>query len=234
MELLSLADELRGNSYPGRGIVAGRSEDGAKAVVAYFIMGRSANSRNRIFVPDGDGLRVKAFDESKVTDPSLIIYSPVKVLGAKTIVTNGDQTDTIYDGLDRQMTFEQSLRARVYEPDAPHFTPRVSAVLHVNGGVFNFALSIIKKCGDGCARQTFAYENPPAGEGRFIHTYARDGNPLPSFEGEPARVGVQGGVDEFTDLVWNSLDDENKISLFARFIDIKTGKAETRIVNKNS
>ena len=179
MAMISLEQELKGNSYPGRGIVLGRSADGKHAVAAYFIMGRSENSRNRIFVADGEGLKTQAFDESKCTDPSLIIYSPVRVLGNKTIVTNGDQTDTIYEGLDRQMTFEQSLRSREFEPDAPNYTPRISGVLHVEAGTYNFALSILKS-DDGdpssCLRQTFAYEKPAAGQGRFISTYQGDGN----------------------------------------------------------
>ena len=188
MEMLSLEKELRGNAYPGRGIVIGKSADGTKAVTAYFIMGRSENSRNRVFVEDGEGIRTQAFDPSKLTDPSLIIYAPVGVLGNKTIVTNGDQTDTIYEGMDKQMTFEQSLRCREFEPDAPNYTPRISGILHIEAGKYNYAMSILKSNNgdpDSCQRFTFAYENPKAGQGRFIHTYQFDGNPLPSFEGEP-------------------------------------------------
>ncbi|MBP5402577.1 MAG: IMP cyclohydrolase [Treponema sp.] len=236
MKTVSIKSELGSNEYPGRGIILGRSADGSKAVAAYFIMGRSENSRNRVFVEDGEGIRTQAFDPSKMKDPSLIIYAPVRVLGNKTIVTNGDQTDTIFDGMDKQMTFEQSLRCREFEPDAPNFTPRISGVMHVENGTYNFALSILKSDnGDDarCNRYTFAYENPKAGTGRFIHTYIGDGNPLPSFEGEPAAVEINGSIDEFTDEVWSSLNNDNKVSLFVRFIDIKTGKYETRIVNKN-
>lgn len=236
MNTVSLKEELSSCDYPGRGIILGRSADGEKAVAAYFIMGRSENSRNRVFVEDGEGIRTQAFDPSKMKDPSLIIYAPVRVLGTKTIVTNGDQTDTIYEGLDKQLTFEQSLRSREFEPDAPNFTPRISGVMHVEGGKYNFALSILKSDnGDSssCNRFTFAYENPKAGVGRFIHTYVKDGNPLPSFEGEPTPVTISGNIDEFTNLVWDNLNNDNKVSLFVRYIDIKTGKYETRIVNKN-
>lgn len=234
--MLKLDQELKKNEYPGRGIVIGRSEDGKSAVTAYFIMGRSANSRNRIFVAEGEGIRTEAFDTSKLKDPSLIIYAPVRVLGNKTIVTNGDQTDTIYEGMDRQLTFEQSLRGRMFEPDAPNYTPRISGVLHVSGGKYNFAMSILKSDnGDpaSCIRNTFAYENPKAGEGRFIHTYMHDGNPLPSFEGEPEKVAVEGDIDSFAEMIWNSLNEDNKVSLFVRYIDIATGQYQTRIVNKN-
>ena len=236
MEKLALKTLLQENAYPGRGIVIGKSEDGTKAVCAYFIMGRSVNSRNRVFVEEGEGIRTQAFDPSKLTDPSLIIYAPVRVLGNKTIVTNGDQTDTIYEGMDKQLTFEQSLRSREFEPDAPNYTPRISGVMHVEGGVYNYAMSILKSNNgrpEGCNRYTFAYENPMAGEGHFIHTYKNDGNPLPSFEGEPKWVGIGNDIDAFTNDVWTSLNEENKVSLFVRFIDIATGKYETRIVNKN-
>ena len=236
MEMLSLANELKENAYPGRGIVIGVSEDGTKAVTAYFIMGRSSNSRNRIFVEEGEGIRTEAFDPSKLEDPSLIIYAPVRVLGNKTIVTNGDQTDTIYDGMDRQNTFEQSLRSREFEPDGPNYTPRISGIMHIENGRYNYAMSILKSNNgnpDACNRYTFAYENPIAGEGHFIHTYMHDGNPLPSFEGEPKWVKISGDIDTFTDEVWTSLNEDNKVSLFVRYIDIATGKYETRIVNKN-
>ena len=237
MKKLALGQEIASTTYPGRGIVIGRSADGSKAVIAYFIMGRSSNSRNRIFVEDGEGIRTEAFDPSKMEDPSLIIYAPVRVLGNKTIVTNGDQTDTIYEGMDSQMTFEQSLRSREFEPDAPNYTPRISGILHVEDGKYNFAMSILKS-NDGdpssCNRFTFAYNGIPAGEGRFLHTYMGDGNPLPSFEGEPTRVGIEeNDIDAFTKLVWDSLNEDNKVSLFTRMIDIATGKYETRIVNKN-
>ena len=231
---------LRDTSYPGRGIMIGRSSDGKKAVTAYFIMGRSANSRNRIFVEEGAGIRTEAFDPSKMVDPSLIIYAPVRVYGNKTIVTNGNQTDTIYEGLDRQFTFEQSLRSREFEPDAPNYTPRISGVMHVENGKFSYAMSILKSDqGDpsSCLRYTFAYENPKQGEGRFISTYKGDGNPLPSFEGEPKALELDGvftgDIDTFTDRVWAALNEDNKVSLFVRFIDITSGAYQTRIVNKN-
>lgn len=236
MKMLSIAEELKRNSYPGRGIVLGRSADGKKAVAAYFIMGRSENSRNRIFVEDGNGIRTQAFDPAKLSDPSLIIYALVRVLGNKTIVTNGDQTDTIYEGMDKQLTFEQSLRCREFEPDAPNYTPRISGIMHMENGSFNYAMSILKSSdGDpsSCCRYTFAYENPVAGEGHFIHTYMHDGDPLPSFEGEPKRIAVLDDIDEFTELIWDSLDAENKVSLFVRYIDLATQETNSRIVNKN-
>ncbi len=236
MSLLSLEQELKGNAYPGRGIVIGKSLDGKYAVTAYFIMGRSVNSRNRVFVEEGEGIRTEAYDPSKLSDPSLIIYAPVRVLGNKTIVTNGDQTDTIYELMDKQQTFEQALRTREFEPDAPNYTPRISGIMHIDNGSYNYAMSILKSNNgnpDACNRFTFAYSNPVAGEGRFIHTYKQDGNPLPSFEGEPKAVAIEGDIDAFTELVWNSLNEENKVSLFVRYIDIETGKYETRIVNKN-
>ena len=236
MEIKKLETELQSNAYPGRGIVIGKTPDGKKGVAAYFIMGRSENSRNRIFVEEGGGIRTQAFDPSKMTDPSLIIYAPVRVLGNKTIITNGDQTDTIYEGMDKQLTFEQSLRSREFEPDAPNYTPRISGIMHIEGGSYNYAMSILKSNnGDpaACNRYTFAYQNPIAGEGHFIHTYMQDGNPLPSFEGEPKLVEIQGNIDEFTDLLWKSLNEENKVSLFVRYIDLDSGEWETRIVNKN-
>ena len=233
---LNLANELKNNAYPGRGIVIGRTADGKKAVTAYFIMGRSENSRNRVFVEDGNGIRTQAFDESKLVDPSLIIYAPVRVLGNKTIVTNGDQTDTIYDLMNQQLTFEQALRTREFEPDAPNYTPRISGILKIDNGGYSYAMSILKSA-DGnpetCNRYTFSYKAPVAGEGRFIHTYMGDGNPLPSFEGEPKRVEISGNIDEFTDMLWTNLNEENKVSLFVRYIDIETEKTETRIINKN-
>lgn len=236
MEKKNLATELAGNAYPGRGIVIGKSADGKYAVTAYFIMGRSSNSRNRVFVEDGEGIRTQAFDPSKLEDPSLIIYAPVRVLGNKTIVTNGDQTDTIYELMDKQQTFEQALRTREFEPDAPNYTPRISGIIHLEGGRYNYAMSILKSNNgnpSSCNRYTFAYENPKAGEGRFIHTYMGDGNPLPSFEGEPTPVGIEGSIDAFTTMIWENLNEENKVSLFVRYIEIATGKYETRIVNKN-
>ena len=238
MEMLSLNEELKKNAYPGRGIVIGKSPDGKYAVTAYFIMGRSSNSRNRVFVEDGEGIRTQAFDPSKLEDPSLIIYAPVRVLGNKTIVTNGDQTDTIYDGMDRQLTFEQSLRCREFEPDGPNYTPRISGIMHIEGGRYNYAMSILKSSNgnpDACNRYTFAYENPVAGEGHFIHTYMHDGNPLPSFEGEPTLVEIgNDDIDTFAEKIWNSLNEDNKVSLFVRYIDIASNKAESRIINKNN
>ena len=237
MEMRDLATELSSNSYPGRGIVLGKSANGRYAVSAYFIMGRSVNSRNRVFVEDGEGIRTQAFDPSKLGDPSLIIYAPVRVLGNKTIVTNGDQTDTIYEGMDRQLTFEQSLRSREFEPDGPNYTPRISGIMHVENGTYNYAMSILKSNNgnpDACNRYTFAYTDPVSGEGHFIHTYMQDGDPLPSFEGEPKWVKIDKDIDDFTDMIWNSLNEDNKVSLFVRYIDIATGNYETRIVNKNS
>ena len=236
MKMLSIEQELKNNSYPGRGIIIGKTPDGTKAVTAYFIMGRSENSRNRVFVEEGEGIRTQAFDPSKLTDPSLIIYAPVRVLGNKTIVTNGDQTDTIYEGMDKQLTFEQSLRSREFEPDGPNYTPRISGVMHVENGRYNYAMSILKSNnGDpsSCNRYTFAYENAKAGEGHFIHTYMHDGNPLPSFEGEPKVVAISGEIDEFAKIVWENLNPDNKVSLFVRYIDIETGAYESRIINKN-
>ncbi|MBR0410893.1 MAG: IMP cyclohydrolase [Eubacterium sp.] len=236
MQKISIEQELKSNSYPGRGIIAGRSADGKHAVTAYFIMGRSSNSRNRIFVEDGEGIRTQAFDPSKLEDPSLIIYAPVRVLGNKTIVTNGDQTDTIYEGMDRQLTFEQSLRSREFEPDAPNYTPRISAIMHVEGGKYSYAMSILKSNnGDpsSCNRFTFAYNDCPAGEGHFISTYLHDGNPLPSFEGEPKLLDIPDDMDTFADLLWESLNEDNKVSLFVRYIDISTGEYTSKIINKN-
>ena len=236
MQMQNIEDLLKENVYPGRGIVIGKTPDGKKAVTAYFIMGRSENSRNRVFVEEGSGIRTEAFDPAKLVDPSLIIYAPVRVLGNKTIVTNGDQTDTIYDLMDKQMTFEQALRTRTFEPDAPNYTPRISGIMHIENGRFNYAMSILKSNNgnpDSCHRYTFAYEAPAAGEGRFIHTYMGDGNPLPSFEGEPKPVNIVDNIDEFTGLLWTSLNEDNKVSLFVRYIDIESGKYESRIVNKN-
>lgn len=234
--MLSLEQELKSNEYPGRGIVIGRSADGKYAVTAYFIMGRSSNSRNRVFVTEGEGIRTEAFDPSKLEDPSLIIYAPVRVLGKDTIVTNGDQTDTIYEGMDKGLTFEQSLRSREFEPDAPNYTPRISGVMHVEDGQYDYSMSILKSNnGDPscCNRYTFSYDKPVAGEGHFIHTYMHDGNPLPSFSGEPKLVDIPNDMDAFTDMVWNSLNEDNKVSMFVRFIDIATGEYKTKIVNKN-
>ncbi len=237
MEIRSLQDELKGNPYPGRGIVIGRTADGKYAVAAYFIMGRSVNSRNRVFVEDGEGIRTEAFDPSKLSDPSLIIYAPVRVLKNRTIVTNGDQTDTVYEGLAGGKSFEEALAEREFEPDAPNYTPRISGVMEIEGGAFSYEMSILKSA-DGdpscCNRYTFSYDNPPAGEGRFIHTYQNDGDPLPSFEGEPERILIGNeDIDSFAEHIWESLDEENKVSLFVRYIEVETGKYESRILNKN-
>lgn len=237
MQAITLKEELNSLAYHGRGIIIGKSADGKKAVIAYFIMGRSENSRNRVFVEDGDGIRTQAFDESKMVDPHLIIYAPVRVLGNKTIVTNGDQTDTIFELMDKQMTFEQALRTREFEDDKPNFTPRISGIIHLENNDMNFAMSILKSAdGDdsSCQRYTFAYSNPLPGKAKFIHTYKCDGNPLPSFEGEPKTVIIPDvDIDEFTSLLWENLNKDNKVSLFTRYIDIETGKFDSRIVNKN-
>ncbi len=235
---MSLESSLRSNSYPGRGIVVGRSDDGKYAVCAYFIMGRSANSRNRIFVevPEDNGIETRPYDIKKLEDPSLIIYHPVRVDGHTTIVTNGDQTDTIKNGLDKGFTFEQSLRGRTFEPDAPNLTPRISAVLNVHGGKYDYQMSILKS-EDGTEERpvqcTYSYANPLPGEGHFIHTYKHDGNPLPSFEGEPEFVKISGDIDDFSLLIWDSLNLDNRVSLFVRYIDIETGVADSRIINVN-
>ena len=234
MPQFELKELLEQNAYPGRGIVLGRTEDGTKAAIAYFIMGRSENSRNRVFVEDGQGIRTQAHDPSKMKDPSLIIYAPVRVLGDVTIVTNGDQTDTIYDFMAEGKTFEESLRSRTFEPDEPNFTPRISGIVMPNG---DYRLSILKSADGNPAsarRYFFEYSDTLAGQGHFIHTYRCDGNPIPSFEGEPEQVAIRGSIDEFTDLVWNSLNADNKVSLFTRYIDLASGETETRIINKNN
>ena len=218
MQIQDLRAVLRDNTYPGRGIVLGKSADGQKAVIAYFIMGRSENSRNRIFVEEDGGLRTQAFDPAKLKDPSLVIYWPVRKFGAATIVTNGDQTDTIYEFLAAEKTFEEALRMRTFEPDPPILTPRISGLVHK----------------DGSYRFFYEYPQPVAGEGHFIHTYLGDGNPVPSFEGEPELVRIEGDIDSFTSLMWENLNEANKVSLFVRFIDLADGSEETRVVNKNN
>lgn len=225
---------LRENDYPGRGIIIGKSADGKKAVFAYFIMGRSENSRNRVFVENGNELIIHPFDESKVQDPSLIIYSPVRVFGDKTIVTNGDQTDTIYDFLAKGGSFENALDTRCFEPDEPNYTPRVSGLLNFENG-FDYSLSILKSAdsaGTGCNRFTFSYR-PVDGVGHFIHTYAGNGNPIPNFFGEPEVVSVGDSLDDYTKLIWDNLNAENKVSLYVRFINIESGKTDSRMINKN-
>ena len=237
MQTYDLNNLLSGNEYPGRGIVLGLSEDGKSAVIAYFIMGRSENSRNRIFVEKDGGIITKAFDESKMVDPSLIIYAPVRLYGDTTIVTNGDQTDTVYDHLRKGFTFEDALRTRSFEPDAPNWTPRISGVVNRENGKMTYKLSILKSDnGDGDCPQRFFFEyaNTKAGIGHFIHTYKCDGNPIPSFEGEPEKVALSGNIDELTNAVWTNLNEANKVSLFVRYIDIATGAVETRIVNKHA
>lgn len=233
MQIKSLATELNTNTYPGRGIVLGKSKDGKKAVIVYFIMGRSANSRNRIFEEnDRGGIRTKAFDESKMEDPSLIIYNPVLKIDGKTIVTNGDQTDTIYDHMKEGFCYHHALVTREFEPDAPNYTPRISGVVKPNG---DYNLSILKSnLGmPECVRYFFEYPAHP-GMGHFIHTYEHDGDPIPSFEGEPTPVEIDGSdIDAFTSTVWDNLNEDNKVSLFTRFINLENGEEETRIVNKN-
>ena len=232
--MLHLEQELSNNSYPGRGIVIGRSADGRYAVTAYFIMGRSSNSRNRVFVTEGEGIRTEAFDPSKLEDPSLIIYAPVRVLGKDTIVTNGDQTDTIYDGMKKGLTFEQSLRSREFEPDGPNFTPRISGIIEKDG---SYKLSILKSQNGNAAsvqRYFFEYAEPVAGTGHFIHTYKCDGNPIPSFEGEPEFVELPpASPEEFAEAVWNSLNADNKVSLYVNYTSIEDGKEYVIIKNKN-
>ena len=235
MKTLDLAALLRGNPYPGRGIVLGRSPDGNKAVIAYFIMGRSENSRNRVFVETPDGIRTQAHDPSKMTDPSLIIYAPVRVFGSATVVTNGDQTDTIREGLAAGRSFAEALRTRTFEPDRPNYTPRISGLVDKDGG---YTLSILKSA-DGnpasCRRYFFEYGDPLAGQGHYIHTYMGDGDPLPSFEGEPEQVAIPCDTPEaLADLVWDSLNADNKVSLFVRYIDLATGTWESVIKNKHS
>ena len=236
MEQLSAL--LKGNAYPGRGIVLGRSQDGKYAVVAYFIMGRSENSRNRIFVETQDGIRTQAYDPAKMTDPSLIIYHPVRRVtdedGVTTIVTNGDQTDTLRDFMLEGESYVAALNTREFEPDGPNYTPRISGIVYPSG---SYMLSILKSL-DGdpscCLRPYFTYDAPRPGLGHFLHTYQGDGNPLPSFQGEPRPVEIAGDLDAFTSLIWQSLNPENKVSLFTSFIDLETGAAESRIVNKHS
>lgn len=232
----NISEIISSNSYPGRGIIIGIDESRSNVAIAYFIMGRSENSRNRIFALDDEDVRTKAFDESKVTDPSLIIYKPVRVMGGTTIVTNGDQTDTIFNGLKNGQSFEQSLRTRTFEPDAPNFTPRISGIVTLSDTDVEYKLSILKSCNgnsDSIQRFFFEYNKPLPGQGHFIHTYVKDANPLPSFCGEPHLVKISGNLEQFGDDIWKSLNSDNKISLFTRFINIKTGVSQTRIINKN-
>ena len=238
MKISTIKEELNSLAYHGRGIIIGKSSDGKKAVAVYFIMGRSVNSRNRVFVAEGENMRTKAYDESKMVDPHLIIYYPVRVLGNKTIVTNGDQTDTIYELMDKQMTFEQALRTREFEDDSPNYTPRISGIIRREEGGMNFAMSILKSAeGDpaSCERFTYAYSAPKAGVAKFIHTYMGEGDPLPSFEGEPKTLLLPDmEIDALASHIWENLNEDNKVSLFVRYIDLASGECETRIINKNA
>lgn len=230
-----IAQLIEGNSYVGRGIVIGKSEDGKKACTAYFIMGRSANSRNRIFTEKNGEVFTEPFDSSKVEDPSLIIYAAIRSLGNNLIVTNGDQTDTIYDGLKNGLSFNKSLESREFEPDCPNFTPRISGMLTFENGDFTYQMSILKSIGEkgsACARYGFSYPAVP-GLGHFIHTYVCDGNPIPTFQGEPERVKIENDIDLFTNKLWNALDENNKISLYVRYIDLESGETQNRLINKN-
>lgn len=221
-------------SYPGRGIIIGCNAEGTHAVCAYFIMGRSENSRNRVFVKSNDGIRTQAHDPSKLQDPSLIIYAPVRVIQNHTIITNGDQTDTIYEYLSVGRTFSNALRTRTFEPDAPNYTPRISALVTVNDNHFSYVMSLIKSADqtpDACQRFFYEYE-PLPGQGHFLHTYAKDGNPLPSFCGEPETVSLAGGIDAIGESIWHALDDHNKVSLFVRFIKVADQQIEDRIYNR--
>lgn len=232
---LDLTALLTENSYPGRGIVLGRSEDGKNAVIAYFIMGRSGNSRNRVFTPCDGGIITEAADPSKLVDPSLIIYAPVRVLGQRTIVTNGDQTDTIYDTMADGGSFSRALRTRTFEPDAPNFTPRISGYVKINSGKMRYRMSILKSDegnAESVERFFFEYPQPVAGEGRFLHTYRCDGDPIPSFAGEPERVVLRGDIDRFANQLWENLNEENKVSLFVRYLPLDGSGPETRIINK--
>lgn len=236
MQTQNIATILKENGYVGRGVLMGRNPSGKKAAMAYFIMGRSENSQNRVFIEKGEELIIHPFDESKVEDPSLIIYAPVRVSGANTIVTNGDQTDTIYDFLAAGKSFEAALRTRCFEPDAPNFTSRISGMMTFSDSGCAYKLSILKSAdaaGSACLRQTFEYAEPLPGVGHFIHTYQTDGNPLPAFAGEPEQVALPETAEELADLLWNNLDARYKISLFVRYIDIETGAAETRVVNRH-
>ena len=234
-ELQPLAERIRGNSYVGRGIVIGKSEDGKKAVVAYFIMGRSANSRNRVFSMRDGVLFTEPFDAAAVEDPSLIIYAAMRKLENRLIVTNGDQTDTVRDGLAAGKSFSESLASRSFEPDAPNLTPRISGLLTFADGDFSYSMNILKSAdaaGSACNRFTYDYAALP-GVGHFLHTYVCDGNPLPTFQGEPERVKIPNEIDMFTNALWFALDRDNRISLFVRYIDLATGKETDRLINRN-
>jgi len=226
---------IKGNSYVGRGIVIGKSQDGKKAVAAYFIMGRSNNSRNRIFTEKDGEVFTEPFDASKVEDPSLIIYAAIRSYKNSLVVTNGNQTDTVIDGLKKGLSFSEALKSREFEPDSPNFTPRISGIINFDGGDFDYEMSILKSAddkGSECNRYTFSYK-PLAGLGHFIHTYVCDGTPIPTFQGEPERIAIPDDIDEFTDKLWNNLDADNKISLYVRYVDLDGGKTENRLINKN-
>ncbi len=233
---INTIDELiKGNSYVGRGIVIGKTPDGKKACCAYFIMGRSNNSRNRIFTVKDNAVFTEPFDASKVEDPSLIIYAAVRELDNKLIVTNGDQTDTIYEGLKNGLGFAEALKSREFEPDAPNFTPRISGMITFGEGDFTYDMSILKSAdseGTACNRYTYSYNSLP-GLGHFIHTYVCDGNPIPTFQGEPERMEMDNDIDTFTENIWNALDEDNKISLYVRYTDLETGEETSRLINKN-
>lgn len=234
-EIKSMKDRIDGNPYVGRGIVIGKSSDGKKAATAYFIMGRSANSRNRVFTVKNGEVFTEPFDASKVEDPSLIIYAALRKFENKLIVTNGDQTDTVYDGIVTGKSFSESLESRDFEPDAPNFTPRISGMLTFGENDFKYEMSILKSLdenGSDCARYTFSYPSK-AGLGHFIHTYVTDGNPIPTFQGEPERVAIPDSIDEFADEIWNYLDENNKISLYVRYTDLTDGSYEEKLINKN-
>lgn len=234
-ETKTMEAAVKGNSYVGRGIVLGKSKDGKKAVSAYFIMGRSENSRNRIFLEEGENVMIKPFDESKVEDPSLIIYYPMRKHEDKLIVTNGDQTDTIYEFLKEGKSFEEALDARCFEPDGPNWTPRISGQFCF-GEKLTYKMSILKSAdaeGTACNRYYFNYD-ALSGLGHFIHTYVQDGNPIPTFQGEPERVEIPDDIDTFTEEIWDNLDENNRISLYVRYIDLETGAAENRMINKNA
>ena len=226
---------IKGNPYVGRGIVIGKSEDGKKACAAYFIMGRSNNSRNRIFTEKKGEVFTEPFDASKVEDPSLIIYAAIRQYKNYLIVTNGNQTDTVYEGLEKGLSFSESLKSREFEPDAPNLTPRISGIINFTNGDFDYEMSILKSAdetGSACNRYMFSY-SPINGLGHFIHTYVTDGNPIPTFQGEPERVAIPNDIDEFTENLWNALDENNKISLYVRYVDLVSGKEENRMINKN-
>lgn len=232
----NIGELIRDNEYVGRGIVIGKTVNGDKAVCAYFIMGRSQNSRNRVFTERNGDIYTEPFDASKVEDPSLIIYRAVAGRDDKLIVTNGDQTDTIYDFIAEGETFEKALETREFEPDRPNFTPRISGMISFEDGDFKYKMSILKSAdsnGSACARYTFSYPSI-SGLGHFIHTYAGNGDPLPTFQGEPERIEMPDDIDEFTDCLWRNLNEENKISLYVRYTDLSSGKYETRLINKNS